>query len=250
MKPMSASGPHESRGGVFRTTRFRSAAATAKRKKMSVTNEISRKTALVATNEIPQKTTAMNAPRRGGMRIDAIVAAAVVILHLICINQYGYFRDELYFIACSKHLAWGYVDQPPMIALLIWIARHLFGESLLALPNIVWQYRHHFPMLELLHNIAQSGKNEPVTPLSFILGNAILMNPVTLPLWAAGAVWLVMKARYRWLGVAFFTLLVWFIVMKGKIYYFSPMIPVALAAGRVAIDKRVPVGRSPLPLGH
>ena len=67
------------------------------------------------------------------MRIDAIVAAAVVILHLICINQYGYFRDELYFIACSKHLAWGYVDQPPMIALLIWIARHLFGESLLAL---------------------------------------------------------------------------------------------------------------------
>src|SRR6476619_4636554 len=133
MNPISASGPHESAGGVFRTTRFRSAAATAKRKKMSVTGEISRNTALVATNEIPQKTTATNAPRRGGIRIDAIVSALVVILHLICISRYGWFRDELYFIACSKHLAWGYVDQPPMIALLIWIARHLFGESLFAL---------------------------------------------------------------------------------------------------------------------
>ena len=63
------------------------------------------------------------------MRIDAIVAAAVVILHLICINQYGYFRDELYFIACSKHLAWGYVDFPPLTAFQAWLTRHLFGDS-------------------------------------------------------------------------------------------------------------------------
>src|ERR1041385_3496407 len=109
MKPISASGAHESRAGIFRTTRFRSTAATAKRKKMSVTNEISRKTALVATNEMPQKTTAMSAPARGGIRIDAIVAGVVVLLHLVCISQYGWFRDELYFIACSKRLAWGYV---------------------------------------------------------------------------------------------------------------------------------------------
>src|SRR5437763_6219700 len=133
MNPMSASDAHESRPGIFRTMRFRSTAATPKRKKMSVTNEISRKTALVATNEIPQKTTAMSAPRRGGIRIDAIVAGVVVLVHLVCINQYGWFLDELYFIACSKHPAWGYVDQPPLIALLIWIERHLLGDSLFAL---------------------------------------------------------------------------------------------------------------------
>jgi Dolichyl-phosphate-mannose-protein mannosyltransferase len=48
------------------------------------------------------------------------------------INHYGYFRDELYYIACGEHLAWGYVDQPPLIALVAWLARHLFGTSLFA----------------------------------------------------------------------------------------------------------------------
>jgi hypothetical protein len=31
-------------------------------------------------------------------------------------QNYGYFRDELYYLACALHLDWGYVDQPPLIA--------------------------------------------------------------------------------------------------------------------------------------
>jgi hypothetical protein len=61
-----------------------------------------------------------------------ILSAATALLHLVCINQYGYFRDELYYLACGEHLAWGYVDQPPLIALVAWLERHLFGDSLLA----------------------------------------------------------------------------------------------------------------------
>lgn len=48
-------------------------------------------------------------------------------------NHYGFFRDELYYMACGEHLAWGYVDQPPLIALIAWVARHLFGGSLFAM---------------------------------------------------------------------------------------------------------------------
>jgi 4-amino-4-deoxy-L-arabinose transferase-like glycosyltransferase len=42
---------------------------------------------------------------------------------------YGYFRDELYFLVCGRHLAWGYVDQPPLVALQARLAEILFGLS-------------------------------------------------------------------------------------------------------------------------
>ncbi len=60
-------------------------------------------------------------------------AATKVFLQLAGIWRYGVFRDELYYMACGEHLAWGYVDQPPLIALLAWLVRHLLGSSLFAL---------------------------------------------------------------------------------------------------------------------
>ena len=68
-----------------------------------------------------------------GAAIVLSLAAADLLFHLLIANRYGIFRDELYYLACSEHLDAGYVDQPPLIAFVAWIARHLFGESLLAL---------------------------------------------------------------------------------------------------------------------
>src|SRR5262249_5751368 len=46
---------------------------------------------------------------------------------------HGYFRDELYYIACSRHLAAGYVDQPPFSILVLAFARLLIGDSVFAI---------------------------------------------------------------------------------------------------------------------
>jgi len=42
---------------------------------------------------------------------------------------YGYFRDEFYYLACGHHLAWGYVDHGPLVALQAWAGEILFGTS-------------------------------------------------------------------------------------------------------------------------
>src|SRR5947199_492007 len=68
-----------------------------------------------------------------GPAIVLLLAVAKVLFHLLIANRYGIFRDELYYLACSEHLDAGYVDQPPLIAFIAWIARHVFGESLIGL---------------------------------------------------------------------------------------------------------------------
>ena len=54
-------------------------------------------------------------------------------LHLIANPHYDVFRDELYFIVCGLHPAFGYVDQPPLIPLIAAASFKLFGTALLPL---------------------------------------------------------------------------------------------------------------------
>jgi hypothetical protein len=74
---------------------------------------------------------------RWGHAAPGIAVASLVfikvMLHLATAARYGIFRDELYYIACARHLAFGYVDHPPLIALITWLTMHLFGSSLGAL---------------------------------------------------------------------------------------------------------------------
>src|SRR5262249_7966094 len=251
-----------------------------------------------------------------------LFSSAALLVHLLTNGRYDYFRDELYYIACARHLAFGYVDQPPLSILLLRLSEALVGDSLfairvlpalagaatvaltgliaremggrawavalacagslgalfnlavgnffsmnafeplfwmgciyllvriincgaptlwlssgvllglslennhstvffaagifvallltperrhfarkwiwlggiiavaMALPNILWQARYHWPTYELLNNIAHSNKNVALNPAEFIAQQIILMNPATLPLWIVGLLWL------------------------------------------------------------
>ncbi len=63
----------------------------------------------------------------------AALAACSLAIHLAIAGRYGWFRDELYYIAAGNHLAGGYVEFPPMVALLSVFQRALFGHSMAAL---------------------------------------------------------------------------------------------------------------------
>jgi hypothetical protein len=65
-----------------------------------------------------------------GMLIVLFITIANFLLHVYFGNRYGYFRDEFNYMACGDHLAWGYVDHPPLVPFLLKICRMIFGDSL------------------------------------------------------------------------------------------------------------------------
>ncbi len=299
------------------------------------------------------------------------IAAASFVAHMLTAGRYGYFRDELYYLACARHLAFGYVDQPPMIALAAWLTTHTLGNSLPALrflpalagaatiwltamiarelgggrfaqslaalstalaavyainahlltmnvfepllwmgcawimvrivktgnqklwlwfgvlaglglenkysmaffgfavvvglllvrerkafrsrwiwlggaialaiflPNLIWNIQHHWPFLELMHNIRASGRDIVRGPLAFMGDQIFMMSPINLPVWMAGLLFLFFGRdgkRFRVLGWTFLALLATMMILHGKDYYSAPAYPMLLAAGAVAIE--------------
>jgi len=299
------------------------------------------------------------------------IAIAKLLVHLYASRNYGYFIDELYYLACGDHLDWGYVDQPPMVALIAKIARSVFGDSLQAirfvlalagatkvlltgiiarelggnrfaqilaalavlvapgflavdnllsmnsfeallwtgcayllirivktgnqrlwiwfgllagiglenkhsmliwgaaitagllltpqrqffrapwiwlagllaflifLPNVIWNYQHHFPFLELQANIRHSRRNVGLTPLSFFGEEILSMNPITLPIWLAGLFFYLFSEAgkpFRALGWTWIFTAGVILALDPRVYYLYPAYPILFAAGSVMIE--------------
>lgn len=146
-------------------------------------------------------------------RIVAALALAKLLFQLITFHGYGIFRDELYYLACGRHLAWGYVEFPPLIAVLARAVTTILGDSLFA--------------IRLLPAVAGAGLVVVTAMIARELGGgrfaqglaglAVIVVPAWMsidhilntnafePLFWAGCVWLALRAwntgdsRY-WLG--------------------------------------------------
>ena len=296
------------------------------------------------------------------------IVLAKLFVHLYAGRNYGYFIDELYYLACSDHLDWGYVDQPPLVALIAKLVRSLSGDSLqsirflpalagatkvlltgiiarelngkrfaqilaalavlvapgflaidslfsmnsfeallwtgcaylliriiktgnqklwiwfgllagiglenkhsmliwgaaitagllltpqrqffrtpwiwlagllaflIFLPNLIWNYQHAFPFLELQANIRRSGRNVDLTPIAFFGQEILSMHPMTLPIWLAG-LWFYFFSetgkQFRALGWAWIFTAGVILALDPRVYYLYPAYPTLLAAGSV-----------------
>ncbi len=81
----------------------------------------------------------MRSPSSPLQRADWLMVAGLVVaklaVHAVNDPAYGYFRDELYYLACARQLDWGYVDMPPLAAVYARAAIAL-GGSLFVLRAI------------------------------------------------------------------------------------------------------------------
>ncbi|GAC1629538.1 MAG: glycosyltransferase family 39 protein [Vulcanimicrobiaceae bacterium] len=129
-------------------------------------------------------------------------AIATFVLHIATAGGYGYQRDELYFISCARHLAWGYVDQPPLIAIIAKLILATLGDSLYAirlLPAIAsavtvfvtGRMVARFGGGIVAQSLAMLGI--ALAPFFLAVGNLLTMNAFEPLLWL-GAAYLFIKA--------------------------------------------------------
>ena len=151
-----------------------------------------------------------------GPAIVLYIAAGALLLHLLTAARYGIFRDEMYYLACAQHLAWGYVDHPPLTVFMAWFARHVFGESALGIrllpalagAALVWMTG------KLAREMGGGRFAQTLAALAvvvvpvYLVGQHLLTDNAIEPLTWMGCVWLVLRAintgnaRYWfWFGV-------------------------------------------------
>jgi Dolichyl-phosphate-mannose-protein mannosyltransferase len=120
-------------------------------------------------------------------------ALGVLLLHLVFLRGYGVFRDELYYIACGRRPAWGYVDHPPLVAWIAWVVAHLVGESHLALRVVaalaaaaaVWvTARIARELGGGSFALLLAGLGAGLAPIMLALGSIYSMNAFDLLFWA------------------------------------------------------------------
>ncbi|MGH7789232.1 MAG: glycosyltransferase family 39 protein, partial [Candidatus Binatia bacterium] len=106
-------------------------------------------------------------------------------------------------------------------------------------PHVVWEAANGWPSAEFIANAAAT-KNAPVTFLSFLGGQIVLLHPLALPLWLAGLVALLVAAwlaRVRALGLGYLATFALLLIQRGKVYYLAPYYPVLFAAGALALER-------------
>jgi len=111
---------------------------------------------------------------------------------------------------------------------------------LIALPNFLWQWVHHFPTYELLKGIDHTDKNIKLPPLSFLYVQVKVLLFSTAPLWAGGLFWLLFfrnTRSWRFVAYTYLVFLGLMMAMHAKHYYVAPIYPVLFAAGAVAFSQ-------------
>jgi hypothetical protein len=110
---------------------------------------------------------------------------------------------------------------------------------LIFLPNLIWNIQHHWPFLELMHNIRVTGKDIAYPPAAYLAQQIVMMNPFSFPFWFGGLLFYFFSRAakpYRNFGWAFVVTLAFFLLSHGKDYYSAPAYPILLAAGAVAAE--------------
>ncbi len=186
---------------------------------------------LLATHD-PQRTTGPRGVRRerGGLWLVFGLVCGLGLLTKLTILAFGF------------AVALGLLLTPARVELRTrWPYLAALVACALLLPYIAWQVGHDWATLAFWRNY-HHGQDTA----TFLIQVVLLMQPLALPLWAAG-LWYLLRdpagAPYRTLGWAFLILFALFLLGHAKSYFLVPAFPPLLAAGAVALERRARLQR-------
>lgn len=114
--------------------------------------------------------------------------------------------------------------------------RHIWGMILVAflifLPNMIWQFTHHLPVVTHMKTL-QSSQLDYLKPSDFIV-QQLLVNGIALFVWLPGFFCLLFSSqlrKYQFLAFAYIAIFVFLVKMNGKDYYLFGAYPMLFAAG-------------------
>ncbi|MFI5162268.1 MAG: ArnT family glycosyltransferase [Sphingobacteriales bacterium] len=114
--------------------------------------------------------------------------------------------------------------------------RHVLFAALLALliflPNIIWQFRHHLPLITHMKTL-RSTQLEYIKPSDFI-AQQLSVNGIAIFVWLPGLIGLLFMpslSRFRFLAFAYIAVFIFLLWMNGKVYYIFGAYPMLFAAG-------------------
>jgi hypothetical protein len=119
--------------------------------------------------------------------------------------------------------------------------KHLYFSALIAffifLPNLLWQYNYHFPIIVHMKELHQF-QLQYVEPSGF-LSDQILMNLPGIFIWIAGLYFLIFKeeGKYRIFAWAFLFLILILLYFQGKGYYSLGVYPILFAFGAIHLER-------------
>jgi hypothetical protein len=123
----------------------------------------------------------------------------------------------------------------------IFLNKHLYVASLIGLliflPNLLWQFRYHFPVIEHMRELHQF-QLQYVSPVGF-LTDQLLMNLPVVFIWIAGLYFVIFKenGKYRVFAWAYLLVILILLYFQGKNYYSLGVYPVLFAFGAIQLER-------------
>ncbi|GAB2696410.1 ArnT family glycosyltransferase [Nocardia thraciensis] len=191
----------------------------------------------VLEDDLPQEDTCAPPPRYAVGAVSAVAAIGTVAM-LAAIGRYGFFGDEMYFIAAGRRLAVSYADQGPLLPLIARLMDLAAPESVVALriPAVMVTVAAIFVSAQIAREFGGGRAAQVLAALAYatspfllVQGTQLATNTIDTALWVAIS-WLLI----RWVRTRRDALLLWATLLTAvdmQVKWLIPFFWVAVALG-------------------